>query len=269
MTSAPKKPESLDAPLEGRQLIRAVVALPELSMRITWLGEKLEGKSDEFTAASLEQITAASQRAEDAARECVLALAVLFARRRESAWLWALHETSKVHCLMNLERLLRPAPTDTPLSRPTPELPVPDFGNGRPLSVGERKSLARRPSRTQIERLLHDPHPLVLAQLLASPSLTEDDVVLLATKRPAYIPALELLLDSSRWIIRRRVRLSIILNPGCPHGLAAPLLVTCPREDLKLIVETTTISVVLRAIAHELYLKLPPLRTDIQMAGLH
>src|SRR6186713_886130 len=158
---------------ETRRLIRSIVGFPELAMRVAWLGEQFDGKSDESIARVLDLLTAYSQLPDESARESTLALSVLLARRRDSAWLWALHQTAKQHALINLERTLRPTTSGPPSSRDQPELPVPDYGGGRPLSVGERKSIARRPTRLQLERLLHDPHPLVIAQLLSAPGLTE------------------------------------------------------------------------------------------------
>ena len=60
------------------------------------------------------------------------------------------------------------------------ELRVPDFGRGRPLTLGERKTLARRRDRQLLGRVLRDPHPDVIQVLLGNPALTEEDVVRLA-----------------------------------------------------------------------------------------
>ncbi len=237
-------------------------------MRELWLHGRFEGKTDEHTAMLLDQLIRCSQLADDQAREAMLALALLFAKRRDSAWLWALHQVTKQKDLPHLERLLRPAPTAPSSVSPT-EPPVPDFGQGRALSVGERKSLARRPTRSQLERLLSDPHPLVIAQLLQAKGLTEEDVIVMVTRRPAHNPTLQAVLDAPRWILRKRVRLCLILNPGTPHGMALPFVATCPREDLRLIYQTTTIGAGLRAVAHELYVRLPPLQSDVQLEGIH
>lgn len=198
----------------------------------------------------------------------MLALALLLAKRRDSAWLWALYQVAKQKHLAHLERVLRPAPPAAPSMSPS-EPPIPDFGQGRTLSVGERKSLARRPTRSQLERLISDPHPLVVAQLLKAKALTEDDVIVMVTKRPAHGPTLEAVLAAPRWILRKRVRLCLILNPGTPQGMALPFVATCPREDLRLIYQTTTIGAGLRAVAHELYVRLPPLHSDVQLEGIH
>jgi len=257
-----------DAHAAVRQLVSTLTALPELGMRVLWLHERFLGKTDTHSALLLDQLIRCSQLADDQAREAMLALALLLAKRRNSSWLWALHQVAKQEQLPHLERVLRPAPT-LPTSVSPSEPPVPDFGQGRTLSVGERKSLARRPTRSQLERLLSDPHPLVITQLLQAKGLTEEDLIVMVTRRPAHGPTLEAVLDASRWILRKRVRLCLILNPGTPHGMALPFVATCPREDLRLIFQTTTIGAGLRAVAHELYVRLPPLQSDVKLQGIH
>jgi len=268
MADAHPASASPDVQVAVRQLIGTLTALPELAMRVHWLAERLEGKTDEHTAQQLDELVRCSQLPHDQAREAMLALALLLAKRHDSSWLWALYQVAKQKHLTHLERVLRPAPTAPASLLPT-EPAVPDFGQGRTLSLGERKSLARRPTRAQLERLLADPHPQVIAQLLQAGGLTEDDLVVMVTRRPAHGPTLEALLDASRWILRKRVRLCLILNPGTPHGIALPFVATCPREDLRLIYQTTTIGATLRAVAHELYVRLPPLQSDVQLDGLH
>ncbi|HEX4423632.1 MAG TPA: hypothetical protein VH165_37235, partial [Kofleriaceae bacterium] len=64
---------------------------------------------------------------------------------------------------------------------------------GRPLTLGERKALARTHDREQILLLLRDPHPAVVTILLDNPHITEVDVVRLAAARPA-VPASQAIL---------------------------------------------------------------------------
>jgi hypothetical protein len=142
------------------------------------------------------------------------------------------------------------------------DLPVPDYGTGRELTVGERRSLARRPSRRAFDRLLSDPHPLVIRQLLENPMVTEEDVVRLATRRPARLEVMRELAQSPRWLSRPRVRMSVLLNPGSPPEMAGPLLVLCTRGELSLVMESTDAPGVLRATARELRQRRPPLRAS-------
>ncbi len=241
----------------AESLIRSLLALPELRMRTLWLEDRVFSRPIASLATILNEVADRAQSTDQRAREVMVALAIFFAQKRDSALLWALREESKKQALLSLERLLRERVEQT---APDIELEprVPDYGTGRELTVGERRSLARRPSRLQIDRLILDPHPLVLEQLFACPSLTEDDVLRVATRRPARLVALELLAASHRWMARPRVRLSLILNPGTPHHLALPLVSTCAREELQLIIGTTNLSKTLRAAAHELFSRLPP-----------
>jgi hypothetical protein len=136
---------------------------------------------------------------------------------------------------------------------------VPDYGAGRELTVGERRSLARRPQRGVIEKLLLDPHPLVIRQLLENPGLVEDDVLRLATKRPARLDVLQVLSRSAHWLCRSRVRLALVLNPGTPPHVSMPLLMVCNRNDLLEVTTTTTVPKLVRVTARQLLGKRPPL----------
>jgi len=107
--------------------------------------------------------------------------------------------------------------------------------DGKPLTLGERKSLARNPGRFEIDRLLQDPAPEVVAHLLASPKLTEIDVVRIASRRPAVPEVLREVARSRRWVMRYRVRLSLVSNPYLEPSLAiklAPLLLEQDRRSL-------------------------------------
>jgi hypothetical protein len=245
---------------DANSLIQSLLALPELRMRVLWLEDRIYSRPTNTLATILNEIAERAQSTDERAREAMLVLAIFIAQRRESALVWALREEARSRSLLSLERMVRER-VETHVADVELEPKVPDYGTGRELTVGERKSLARRPTRLQIDRLLLDPHPLVLEQLFQCPALTEDDILRIATRRPARLTALELLVTSSRWMARRRVRMSLILNPGTPHALALPLVSTCPRDDLLLIIGTTNLSKTLRAVAHELYSRLPPVKS--------
>jgi hypothetical protein len=125
--------------------------------------------------------------------------------------------------------------------------------------VGERRSLARSPNRRVLEKLLRDPHPLVLRQLLGNPRLTEDDVMRLAARRPLHAAIIETLAESPRWLRRPRVRLSLLLNPGTPESVSMPLLAVCTRPELLEVLHGTDTPLALRGSARELLERSPPL----------
>lgn len=248
--------------------MRSLLALPELRMRILWLDERIFSTPVHRLAPILNEVTERGQSTDRRAREAMVALAIFLAQRRDTGLIWALREESRVGALLGLERLVRER-SGEPVIEIETEPRIPDYGTGRELTVGERRTLARRPTRLQIDRLLLDPHPLVLEQLLQSPVMTEDDVLRIATRRPARPMALALLGNSTRWMSRRRVRMSLILNPGTPHGLALPLVSTCPREDLQLVIGTTNLSITVRAVAHELHSRLPPVPPALEHPNHH
>lgn len=103
--------------------------------------------------------------------------------------------------------------------------------DGRPLTLGERKSLARNPTRLQIDRLLADPSQDVVRNLLLSPKLTELDVVRLVSRRPGVPEVLAEVARSRRWVMRYRVRLALVRNPALDPALSVKLAVHLLEQD--------------------------------------
>jgi len=103
--------------------------------------------------------------------------------------------------------------------------------DGRPLSLGERKSLARNPARTQVDRLLADPSPDVVGHLLESPKLTETDVVRIVSRRPAVPEVLARVARSRKWVARYRVRLALVQNPYLDPALGVKLAALLMQQD--------------------------------------
>jgi hypothetical protein len=114
-------------------------------------------------------------------------------------------------------------------AEPAPEaddtqLAVPDYGGGRPLTLGERRALALRPSRRTMELAMRDPHPLVATRLLCNPKLTEGDVVRTAARRPAAAPVLREIGLNAKWRARPKVAFALVQNPHTPAAIALSLV---------------------------------------------
>jgi hypothetical protein len=117
---------------------------------------------------------------------------------------------------------------------------VPDLGLGRPVSLGERKSLARRRDRQLLARVIADPHPDVIRLLLGNPMIVEADIVRLAARRPIAPDVAREIAGSPRWMVRYAVQLAIARNPWTPRDVAlwvVPLL--RPRELAELTLDGT------------------------------
>lgn len=117
-----------------------------------------------------------------------------------------------------------------------------ESGKGRPLSLGERKSLARRRDRNVLARALRDPHPDVVRILLDNPALTEIDVVRLCARRPVQPEVLALVFAHPRWIVRYRIRFALALNPHTPEPLTLQLLPHLTASDLRAVARSGDVS---------------------------
>jgi hypothetical protein len=158
------------------RLKRIVLSLPDPALRVAWLADKLASWPPPDAARLLDRLCEASERSDPEAREALLAVSILFSSQAGSPLLEPLRAQAAQQHLLGLGRLLR-RPPSTPEQRAPTESPVPDYGVGRELTLGERRSLARRPDRRAFEKLLRDPHPLVIRQLLDNPKLTHDEIV--------------------------------------------------------------------------------------------
>jgi len=254
--------------LDVAGLVRVLLSLPDVELRLAWLRELLTRLPPHRAAPLLDALCEESERLDPGAREAVLALAVLMVGLGECEVLDRLREEVAGRRLLSLDRMLRRAPPGSPQQRPQ-EPPVPDYGTGRELTVGERRSLARRPHRRSFEKLLNDPHPLVIRQLLQNPKLTEDDVVRLVAHRPARREALAEIAQLPRWLSRPRVRLALLLNPGTPQHIAVPMLCACTRGELREVLLSADTALLLRATARELLVRRPPIGVDRAGATVH
>lgn len=143
--------------------------------------------------------------------------------RRRAVGSWALaHGPTELGWLFGRREEADPPPA---------RQPVPDHGRGRPLTLGERKSLARGRDRQLLARALRDPHPDVAAILLANPALIEADVRRLASRRPIDPEVLRQILAQPRWAVRYAVRRGILQNPHLPLEVAMALAALLRRSD--------------------------------------
>jgi len=215
-----------------------------------------------MVARALDEVCAGAEQAEADARELLIAVVDLFAEG-EVQFSQRLREEAIGSSLLSLGRLLR-RPVTTSMRPPAPpgseNSRVPDYGTGRTLTLGERKALARRPTRKVMEKLFADPHPVVIRTLLANPKVVEDDVIRLAARRPNAPEVLAEVARSPRWSHRVRVRMAVILNPDSPPELAIPLLALLVRPELKLVASAAYLAPVLRVAARDLLARRPPVR---------
>jgi len=241
-------------------IVRATRSIPEAELRVSYVRSVLRSEDVVDLARWLDVLAARAEQAEPAAREALVALVDALQDPSLGEIVQRLREEAAGVPHLALERLVRQPVSIAPMRGvPAPdEDRIPDYGRGRPLTLGERKSLARKPDRAMTERLLRDPHPDVIRQLLANPKVTEDDVLSLAARRPCRPDVLAQIARSPRWAHRPRIRIALVLNPDTPLDVIAPLVGLLVRQELRLVATSTTVARAVRALCLEHLERRPP-----------
>jgi hypothetical protein len=136
--------------------------------------------------------------------------------------------------------------------------PEADWGTGRPLTLGERKTLARNSDRKLLDRALRDAHPDVISEVLRNPRVTEADVARMCASPKTRPEVLARVLASPKWAARIRVRNAVAQNPTTPPLLALSLVAMLDRSELREIAANERIAASVRARAIEILRRLPP-----------
>jgi hypothetical protein len=209
---------------ETRTLIARWAQVDALEMRVGLVCERLETMPNDDALRLLDDAYAGCARGNPDAQLVFLAIGWALSDPRirpRRTMLGAAARASDLHHVADFM-----APPTQPEDEDPPRR-VPDFGKGRPLTLGERKSLARTHDRSLIQRVVRDPHPDVIRILLDNPSLTEPDVVRICAARPCDPLVLQTVYEHRRWVVRYRPRNAIVRNPNTPLDTAlllAPLL---------------------------------------------
>jgi hypothetical protein len=248
--------------LEGT-IVRVTRALPDLSLRVSYISGVLSTTPVPVLARALDGLCARAEQAEEPAREVLLSVVDALGAPELSGIAQLLREEAAGESLLSLERLVRQPPPSRAVTESDPGEPrVPEYVKGRTLTLGERKSLARKPNRASIEKLLRDPHPVVIRRLLVNPRVTEDDVVRLAARRPGLPEVLAEIARMPAWLHRARVRLALMLNPDTPAEVAAPLAGLLVRQELHLVAEASGVAPHVRALCIEHLERRPPVERE-------
>lgn len=240
---------------------KVVPALKHAALRLAFMQEQLARLGVDEVALALDELASAAEQADPIAREVLGAVMPELTSPDAHAMVSGLRARAAERSLLALGRLLRSPKAHAGLATaPEPdERLLAKSKTGRVLTLGERKSLARRPSRAALERVMRDAHPAVVSHVLQNPCLTEDDVVRLAARRPASVDVLTQIARSPAWLARPRVRMALVQNPGAPTELTVPIVGLLIRPELEQVVEAADVAAVVRAAASDKLARLPPL----------
>jgi hypothetical protein len=241
---------------------RSVPSLRDASLRAGFVRSELAREATDEVADALNDLCARAEQAEPLAREVLAPFITALTGAGFSPLADELRGHATERALLPLGRLLRkkarPAATATaPVPDPN-ERPVLPTAGGRVLTLGERKALARKPSRAALDKLLRDPHPVVIRHVLDNTRVTEDDVVRLAARRPAFADVIAEIARHPGWTARPRVRMALVQNPGTPPEISVPLVRLLIRPELLQVIAAADVPPIVRAAATELLERRPP-----------
>ncbi len=231
--------------LLAERFSRIIPTLRSQSLRMAFLTVELQNVDAKVAAGALHLVCNRANNADDSAKDVLLTFTFLLLDPELQQVFETIHLCAQRQSFHALDLRLKNSKqsSTTPLAGALAEHErrVPDYyGRGRPLTLGERKSIARKPSRRLFDKLLSDPHPSVIQNLLSNSVTTEDDIVRLAAKRSLPSEVMAKVARHPRWSPRRRVRLALVLNPSCPPEIGVPLVGLLLRSDLRTVIQQTS-----------------------------
>jgi hypothetical protein len=226
---------------------RMLIGLRDLQLQVGWLRERLAQLGAARAADVLTIVLARAEQREERYAVLLLRVSLALDTPELEPLKRAVASIARVRDQRELARFLSAEPAEAAdpsegdpeaisVSQPPRAEPKPaiDFSKGgRPLSLGERKSLARKRDRDLLARVLRDPHPDVVRIVLDNPAITELDVIRLCARRPIASEVLLQVFRHPRWIVRYRVRLTLALNPYTPEPVTLQLLPHLTASDLR------------------------------------
>ena len=120
------------------------------------------------------------------------------------------------------------------------------------ISLGQRRSMAKGFVKDILDRLLSDPDPMVIGNLLNNPRITEREVVKIASKRPNSPVILKLLAEHRKWSRRYNVIKAVVQNPYTPPRISIGLMGFLLTQDLRIIAKDKTLHPQVKSSAEDI-----------------
>jgi hypothetical protein len=199
-------------------------------MRCAALGEYLTDLHPRLAACWLDQLIRGALWGRDPELDVVLAASFWLLTTEEDddhyGFVQQIYRLAHRHDLQTVISFLRSPPPHRTLAE-AGELPDVRLPMERDdITVGERRALARGQDDDVLDRLLYDPDPLVIRNLVQNPRLTTSDVVKTASRRPNTPEILHEVVTVDKWFARPKIRRALLLNPYNATGVSLKLLPT-------------------------------------------
>ena len=120
------------------------------------------------------------------------------------------------------------------------------------LSVPAKVDLAVKGNREVRRILSRDASSMVARAVVASPKLTEDDVVSYAASSLTHEDVLRFIADSRQWTANRQVVSALVQNPRTPPPSAIRFLKSYQTSELRVLSQNRSLSAAVRQEAKRL-----------------
>jgi len=143
----------------------------------------------------------------------------------------------------------------------------PDLTEERPIGQEERRQIAAQVARLsvpgkvelavkgnrEVRRILsRDASSMVARAVIASPKLTEDDIVSYAASSLTHEDVLRFIADSRQWTANRQVVNALVQNPRTPPPAAIRFLKSYQTSELRALTQNRSLSAAVRQEARRL-----------------
>lgn len=240
------------------RFLRRQASVPDPAMRVALWRELFDtATADTVLATAAATLTGMEGRRDDA-RLAYQALVDFIESLRGRAYepRRALYEAAR---LAENDAVCRLLLTPPPAREASPaELRREQSTDERELTLGERRSMARSHDRAVLLRLIADPDPGVVENLLRNPHVTEPDVVRLASRRPVAAAALRVVFRHPRWGRMPGVQRALVYNPYTPQDIALALLPLLDTPLLRTLARESSVTEAVRRRAGALVRSLAP-----------
>jgi hypothetical protein len=144
------------------------------------------------------------------------------------------------------------------------------FTEERPIGEDERSSLAAQIAKIsvpgkvelagkgnrEVRRILsRDASSMVARAVVASPKLTEDDIISYAASSLTHGDVLRFIAESKQWIANRQVVNALVLNPRTPPQAVIRFLKSYQANELRILSQNRSLSAAVRLEAKRLLAK--------------
>lgn len=213
-------------------LIRRMETVPERKMRTLRLKERLSHMPEEIIIEVIHDVFSQTRPGDTSSAHFLMSIIDIFSDMNDmqSQQLLKLYVMCRDR---GYERasvvFVSPEPRKRPFSKY-------DFVENRDMdyiTLGEKRTLARTRNKDLLDRLIYEPHPLVIRNILENPRMTEHEVLKMVSRRPNNETILSEIYQSERWLRSYNIKISMIKNPYTPVGIAMVLLYFLRKQDLK------------------------------------